>query len=331
MSFIETVKAKAKSLPQTIVLPESQEPRNLEAAEKVLREGIAKIILLGKREEIMKAAQGRDLAGATFIDPLTDPKRGEYIETLVELRKAKGMTAEKADEYLRDPVNYGVMLVKKGVANGMVSGAVHATADIMRPALQIIKTAPGIKLVSAAFIMVLPEPTYGADGIFLFSDAALNPNPTAEELAHIAISSAETFRRLVGKEPIVAMLSFSTRGSASHPDVEKVTEAVKIAKGLAPNLALDGEMQLDAAVVPKVGKLKAPDSPVAGKANVLVFPDLDAANIGYKLVQRLANADAMGPVTQGLAKPMNDLSRGCSADDIVGTIALTAVQAQQQG
>ena len=257
--------------------------------------------------------------------------KGDIEIIIVNDGSTKDNTAEKADEYLRDPVNYGVMLVKKGVANGMVSGAVHATADIMRPALQIIKTAPGIKLVSAAFIMVLPEPTYGADGIFLFSDAALNPNPTAEELAHIAISSAETFRRLVGKEPIVAMLSFSTRGSASHPDVEKVTEAVKIAKGLAPNLALDGEMQLDAAVVPKVGKLKAPDSPVAGKANVLVFPDLDAANIGYKLVQRLAKADALGPVTQGLAKPMNDLSRGCSADDIVGTIALTAVQAQQQG
>lgn len=330
MSFIEGIKAKAKTKKMKIVLPESYEERNLRAADKIMKEGLADIILVGNPKEILESEVSKDLNldKAEIIDPANYDGMNDFVDTLVELRKKKGMTPEQARETLMDPVYFGVMLLKKNIAHGLVSGAIHATADILRPALQIIKTAPNTKLVSAAFIMDVPNCEFGNNGIFVFADTALNPNPTSEELANIALSSADTYRALIQEEPIVAMLSFSTYGSAKHVDVDKVNNATKLAKELAPNLKLDGEMQFDAAIVPAVGSLKAPESDVAGKANVLVFPDLDAANIGYKIAQRLAKAEAYGPITQGIAKPLNDLSRGCSVEDIIGTVAITAVQAQ---
>lgn len=330
MSFIEGIKAKAKTKKMKIVLPESYEERNLRAADKIMKEGLADIILVGNPKEILEleVSKDLDLDKAEIIDPSNYDGMDDFVDTLVELRKKKGMTPEQARETLMDPVYFGVMLLKKNIAHGLVSGAIHATADILRPALQIIKTAPNTKLVSAAFIMDVPNCEFGNNGIFVFADTALNPNPTSEELANIALSSADTYRALIQEEPIVAMLSFSTYGSAKHADVDKVNNATKLAKELAPNLKLDGEMQFDAAIVPAVGSLKAPESDVAGKANVLVFPDLDAANIGYKIAQRLAKAEAYGPITQGIAKPLNDLSRGCSVEDIIGTVAITAVQAQ---
>lgn len=330
MAFLDKVIEKAKSDLQTIVLPEAKDPRTIEATAKILKAQIANVILVGDRDEILKDAGEWDISGATFIDPVNYENLDEFAQTLAEIRKSKGMTEEQAKELLMDPLYFGVMLVKKSVAGGMVAGAAHSTANVLRPALQILKTAPGTKLVSAVFLMEVPNPEFGQDGIFIFGDTALNPNPDSEQLAHIAISSAKTFRSLVHEEPIVGMLSFSTMGSASHPDVEKVAEATKLAKSLAPDLKVDGELQLDAAIVPSVGQKKAPESPVAGNANVLIFPDLDAGNIGYKLVQRLAGANAYGPICQGLAMPINDLSRGCSADDIVGTVAITALQAQMQ-
>lgn len=330
MSFIEGIKAKAKTKKMKIVLPESYEERNLRAADKIMKEGLADIILVGNPKEILESEVSKDLNldKAEIIDPANYDGMNDFVDTLVELRKKKGMTPEQARETLMDPVYFGVMLLKKNIAHGLVSGAIHATADILRPALQIIKTAPNTKLVSAAFIMDVPNCEFGNNGIFVFADTALNPNPTSEELANIALSSADTYSALIQEEPIVAMLSFSTYGSAKHTDVDKVNNATKLAKELAPNLKLDGEMQFDAAIVPAVGSLKAPESDVAGKANVLVFPDLDAANIGYKIAQRLAKAEAYGPITQGIAKPLNDLSRGCSVEDIIGTVAITAVQAQ---
>lgn len=330
MSFIEGIKAKAKTKKMKIVLPESYEERNLRAADKIMKEGLADIILVGNPKEILELEVSKDLNldKAEIIDPANYDGMNDFVDTLVELRKKKGMTPEQARETLMDPVYFGVMLLKKNIAHGLVSGAIHATADILRPALQIIKTAPNTKLVSAAFIMDVPNCEFGNNGIFVFADTALNPNPTSEELANIALSSADTYSALIQEEPIVAMLSFSTYGSAKHTDVDKVNNATKLAKELAPNLKLDGEMQFDAAIVPAVGSLKAPESDVAGKANVLVFPDLDAANIGYKIAQRLAKAEAYGPITQGIAKPLNDLSRGCSVEDIIGTVAITAVQAQ---
>ncbi|MDR1559275.1 MAG: phosphate acetyltransferase [Clostridiales bacterium] len=329
MSFLENVIARAKQDKKTIVLPESYERRSLDAAHETLKEGTAGIVLIGKKNEITAKADGLDLSGAVFIDPDTYEKMDELIEAFYELRKKKGMTREEASKILReDPQYLGVMLVKAGLADGMVSGAIHSTANTLRPALQILKTKPGTKLVSAFFVIVVPDCQYGADGVFVFADSGLVQNPNPEELAAIAVSSAGSFKQLVQLEPVVAMLSHSTKGSASHPDVDKVLEATKLAKAAAPDLALDGEFQLDAAVVPEVGKSKAPGSAVAGKANVLVFPDLDAGNIGYKLAQRLAKAEAYGPITQGIAKPVNDLSRGCSAEDIVGVITITAVQAQ---
>jgi len=330
MSFIEGIKAKAKTKKMKIVLPESYEERNLRAADKIMKEGLADIILVGNPKEILESEVSKDLNldKAEIIDPANYDGMNDFVDTLVELRKKKGMTPEQARETLMDPVYFGVMLLKKNIAHGLVSGAIHATADILRPALQIIKTAPNTKLVSAAFIMDVPNCEFGNNGIFVFADTALNPNPTSEELANIALSSADTYSALIQEEPIVAMLSFSTYGSAKHVDVDKVNNATKLAKELAPNLKLDGEMQFDAAIVPAVGSLKAPESDVAGKANVLVFPDLDAANIGYKIAQRLAKAEAYGPITQGIAKPLNDLSRGCSVEDIIGTVAITAVQAQ---
>ncbi|NLK20972.1 MAG: phosphate acetyltransferase [Epulopiscium sp.] len=328
MNFIQFIKQKAKSDKKTVVLPESLDIRTLEAAQTILKEELANVVLIGNKGAILEKSSGLDISGAKIIDPDTYDNMNDFVDTLVDLRKHKGMTKENAEKLLLNPLYLGVMMVKKGIADGMVAGAVNSTADVLRPSLQILKTAPNTKLVSAFFIMVVPDCDYGADGTFIFSDAGLVPNPNSEELAAIALSSAQSFEQLVGKEPVVGMLSFSTKGSASHPDVEKVVEATKIAKELEPTLRIDGEFQLDAAIVPSVGASKAPGNDIAGKANVLIFPDLDAGNIGYKLTQRLAKAEAYGPITQGIAKPVNDLSRGCSAEDIVGVVAITAVQAQ---
>ena len=331
MGFIDEIKARAKVCKKTIVLPETEDERTYKAAEAVLKEGIADLVLVGSKEEIENNKGTYDISGAAIVDPATDARTEGYIAKLVELRQKKGMTPEQAKELLlNNYLYYGVMMVKMGDADGMVSGACHSTADTLRPCLQILKTKPGTKLVSAFFVMVVPDCDMGADGTFVFADAGLEQNPDPEKLANIAISSADSFKLLVGKEPVVAMLSHSTKGSAKHADVDKVVEATKIAQGLAPELALDGELQLDAAIVPEVGASKAPGSKVAGHANVLVFPDLDAGNIGYKLVQRLGKAEAYGPLTQGIAAPVNDLSRGCSAEDIVGVVAITAVQAQAE-
>ena len=332
MGFIDEIKAKAKANVQTIVLPETEDARTYEAAEKVLKEGTAKLILIGSEEEIAKNKGSFDISGATIVDPATSDKTEAYIAKLVELREKKGMTEEKARELLLSSYTYyGVMMVKMGDADGMVSGACHSTADTLRPCLQILKTKPGTKLVSSFFVMVVPDCDMGENGTFVFSDCGLEQTPDSEKLAAIALSAAESFKLLVGDEPRVALLSHSSKGSAKHADVDKVVEAVKIAQANAPEgVMVDGELQLDAAIVPSVGASKAPGSPVAGKANVLVFPDLDAGNIGYKLVQRLAKAEAYGPMTQGIAAPVNDLSRGCSAEDIEGVIAITAVQCQNQ-
>ena len=332
MGFIDEIKAKAKANVQTIVLPETEDARTYEATEKVLKEGTAKLILIGSEEEIAKNKGSFDISGATIVDPATSDKTEAYIAKLVELREKKGMTEEKARELLLSSYTYyGVMMVKMGDADGMVSGACHSTADTLRPCLQILKTKPGTKLVSSFFVMVVPDCDMGENGTFVFSDCGLEQNPDSEKLAAIALSAAESFKLLVGDEPRVALLSHSSKGSAKHADVDKVVEAVKIAQANAPEgVMVDGELQLDAAIVPSVGASKAPGSPVAGKANVLVFPDLDAGNIGYKLVQRLAKAEAYGPMTQGIAAPVNDLSRGCSAEDIEGVIAITAVQCQNQ-
>jgi phosphate acetyltransferase len=331
MGFIDEIKAKAKADKKTIILPESMDTRTWEAAEKILKEGLANLIILGSPEEVEKYGKGYDVTGATIIDPATYEKTEEYLDLFVELRKKKGLTKEEArKQALSDYAYYGCLMIKAGDADGMVSGACHSTADTLRPCLQILKTKPGTKLVSAFFVMVVPDCDMGENGTFVFADCGLNQNPTSEELAAIAQSSAESFKQLVGADPRVAMLSYSTMGSAKHDDVTKVQEAVKIAKAENPDLMLDGEMQLDAALVPSVGAAKAPGSQVAGKANTLIFPNLDAGNIGYKLVQRLAKAEAYGPMTQGIAAPVNDLSRGCSAKDIEGVVAITAVQCQNQ-
>lgn len=328
MGFIDDIKVRARKNMKTIVLPESMDRRTFEAAAKTLAEGNANLVIIGSQEEVKKNSEGLDISKATIVDPNTSDRLSAYIDKLVELRQSKGMTPEKAKQILTtDYITYGVMMVKMGEADGLVSGACHSTADTLRPCLQILKTAPNTKLVSAFFIMVVPNCDMGADGTFIFSDAGLNQNPNSEELAAIAESSAKSFEQLVGKEAVVAMLSHSTKGSAKHADVDKVVEATRIAKELYPNVKIDGEFQLDAAIVPSVGASKAPGSEIAGKANVLIFPDLDAGNIGYKLTQRLAKAEAYGPLTQGIAAPVNDLSRGCSFEDIVGVIAITAVQA----
>ena len=329
MNFIETIKERARADKKKIVLPESMDRRTLEAAEKIIKEDIAEVIIIGTPEDIEPNSEGLDISKATIINPFTYEKTEEYLNLFVELRKAKGLTYEEAKKTaLGDYMYYACLMVKAGDADGVVSGACHSTANTLRPSLQIIKTKPGVKLVSAFFLMVVPDCEYGADGTFVFADSGLEQNPDPEKLAAIAACSAESFELLVQKEAIVAMLSHSTKGSAKHADVDKVVEATAICKANNPELKVDGELQLDAAIVPSVGSSKAPDSDVAGKANVLVFPDLDAGNIGYKLVQRLAKAEAYGPVTQGIAMPINDLSRGCSADDIVGVVAITCVQAQ---
>ena len=331
MAFIDSIKERAKQNKKTICLPETEDKRTLLAAAKVLEEGIADVILVGSEEKVADSANwlNIDLSGATVVDPATSPKLDAYVELLYETRKAKGMTMEKAREMLlSDNLFFGVMMVKAGDADGMVAGACHSTANVLRPSLQILKTAPGTKLVSAFFIMAVPNCDAGENGTFIFADSGLNQDPNAEELAAIADSSAKSFQALVGAEARVAMLSHSTKGSAKHALVDKVVEATNIAKATYPNLKVDGELQLDAALVDTVAASKAPDSEVAGKANVLIFPNLDAGNIGYKLVQRLAKAEAYGPILQGIAKPVNDLSRGCSWEDIVGVVAITAVQAQ---
>ena len=331
MAVIDIIKEKAKADKKTIVLPESEDRRTYEAAAQILKEDLANLIIIGSEEAVKKGSEGLDVSKATIVDPEKNGKTQAYVDKLVELRAKKGMTPEKAREtILNDYTYYGVMMVKMGDADGLVSGACHSTANTLRPCLQILKTKPGTKLVSAFFLMVVPDCEYGDDGVFVFGDCGLNQNPNPEELAAIAESSAESYRMLTGNEPRVAMLSHSSKGSAKHADVDKVVEATRIAKEANPDLALDGELQLDAAIVPSVGASKAPDSKVAGKANVLIFPDLDAGNIGYKLVQRLAKAEAYGPMTQGIAAPVNDLSRGCSAEDIVGVVAITAVQCQAQ-
>ncbi len=331
MSFIDTIKDRARQDLKTIVMPETDDRRTLIAAAKIIEEKIANIVMIGKQDKIMEGAKWLelDLEKVTVIDPENTDKLDLYIDKLYELRKSKGMTPEKARErLLSDYLMFGVMMVKMQDADGMVAGACHATADVLRPSLQILKTAPGVDLVSGFFILDVPDCEYGANGTFLFADCGLNQDPNADELASIANSSAKSFTNLIGAKPIVAMLSHSTKGSAKHPLVDKVVEATEIARQRYPHLALDGELQPDAALVPSVARSKAPESEIAGKANVLIFPNLDCGNIGYKLVQRLGKAEAYGPMLQGLSRPVNDLSRGCSAEDIVGVVALTAVQAQ---
>lgn len=328
MHLIDKIKEKARKNKRTIVLAEGTEERTVQAAGIIVGAGIARIVLLGDENEVKKTAAktGADISAAEIIEPQKSDRFDAYVEELVEIRKKKGITRDEAAALLRDPLYYGAMMVYKGDAAGMVAGAQNTTGDVLRPALQIIKTAPGISVVSGAFLMITPKTEYGQDGIFLFADCAVTPNPTAEQLAEIAYASSKTARALVGMEPKIGMLSFSTKGSASHELVDKVVQATRIARDRYPDLEIDGELQLDAAIVPKVGQSKAPGSPVAGKVNVLIFPDLQAGNIGYKLVQRLAGAEAIGPVLQGMAKPVNDLSRGCSVDDIVNTVAMTCCQ-----
>ncbi|HHZ12953.1 MAG: phosphate acetyltransferase [Caldicoprobacterales bacterium] len=328
MGVINDIIKKAKACKKTIVLPESDDIRMLEASQKIVSCGIADIVLLGNEEVIREKAGDIDLSGVKIIDPLKSENVDTYVEALVELRKHKGMTLEKAKEAIKDPLYFGCMMVKLGDADGMVAGAVNSTPDVWRPVLQIIKTRPGISIASSCFLMEVPDCQYGENGVFIYADCGLNPDPTPEDLASIAISAAESARILADMEPRIAMLSFSTKGSASHESVDKVVEATRIAKEMAPDLLIDGELQGDAALDPDIGQQKSPGSPVAGRANVLIFPDLGAGNIAYKLTERLAKATALGPLSQGLAKPVNDLSRGCSVDDIVNVVAITALEAQ---
>lgn len=327
MSIIDNIKERAKQNKKTIVLPETMDRRVVEAGVKAIKEGIANIIFIGNEENVKNENSDLDLNEAKFIDPTTSELTARFTQELFELRQHKGMTPEEANRLLTtDYMYFACMLVHDDMADGVVSGACHSSANTLRPSLQIIKTKPDTELVSAFFLMVVPDESFGSNGAFIFADSGLVQDPTPSELAAIANSSAESFRELVGAEPYVAMLSHSTKGSAKHALVDKVVEATNIAHEKHPELKLDGELQLDAAIIPEIAESKAPGSEVAGKANVLVFPNLDAGNIGYKLVQRLAKAEAYGPITQGIKKPINDLSRGCSAEDIVGTIAITAVQ-----
>ncbi|SDK99613.1 phosphotransacetylase [Clostridium cochlearium] len=332
MKLMEEIWAKAKANKKKIVLPEGEEERNIEACSKIIKNAIADVVLVGNAEKIKEMANklGVSVEGAEIVDPENSDKTADYAKALYELRKHKGVTLEKAEKIIKDPLYFGTMMVQKNDVDGMVSGAIHTTGDLLRPGLQIVKTAPGASVVSSSFIMMVPDSKFGNEGLLLFADCAVNPNPTSEDLASIAISTAETAKNLCGLDPKVALLSFSTQGSASHDLVDKVVNATKLAKEKRPDLKIDGELQLDAAIVKSVADLKAPNSEVAGKANVLVFPDLQAGNIGYKLVQRFANAEAIGPITQGFAKPINDLSRGCTSDDIVNVVAVTVVQAQNQ-
>lgn len=331
MSYVlEHIQKKAKALKRTIVLPESFEPRTLKAVEEVLNKNLANIVLIGEPDRVYKRAEevGSNIAGVSIVAPENFPLFEKYAEILFENRRNKDVISlEKAKDILKtDPIYFATLMVFNGEADGMVSGAIHTTADTLRPALQIIKTAPGISIISSCFLIITDHTSLGENGVFIFADCAINPEPNAEELASIAVSTATTAKSLLDIEPRIAMLSFSTKGSAKHQLVDKVAKATEILKSKHPDLLVDGELQVDAAIIKEVAELKAPDSPVAGKANVLIFPDLQAGNIGYKLVQRLARAEAIGPISQGLAKPVNDLSRGCSVDDIVNLIAITAVQ-----
>ncbi|AGK97332.1 phosphate acetyltransferase [Clostridium pasteurianum] len=331
MEIMESIWEMAKGDKKRIILAEGEEKRNLQACDKILKNGLANIVLVGNKEKIAESSKqlGIDVSGAEIVDPNTSDLTEGYAKEFYELRKKKGMTLEKAEKMVRDPLYFATMAIKMGYVDGMVSGAIHTTGDLLRPGLQIVKTAPGVKIVSGFFVMMVPDCKYGESGLLLFADCAVNPNPTAEELAAIAITTAETAKKLCNLDPKVAMLSFSTMGSAKGELVEKVQKATAIAKEMRTDIDIDGELQLDAAIEEEVAKLKAPGSSVAGKANVLVFPDLQTGNIGYKLVQRFAKAKAIGPICQGFAKPINDLSRGCSADDIVNVVAMTAVQAQK--
>ena len=333
MAFIYNIKKRAKEDIKTIVLPEAEDIRILEATQQVLKEQYANIILVGNKERIEKKAKENNIniIGAEIVDPNNSEKHDEYVNLLYELRKHKGMTIEQAKELVKDPVYYGMLMVKDEQTNadGLVSGAAHSTSDTLRPALQILKTAPGTKLVSAFFVMVVPDCEYGEKGTFVFADSGLNENPDSEALSEIAISSSKSFKQLVQKEPKVAMLSYSTYGSAKSELTQKVIETTKKVKEKEQKLKVDGELQLDAAIIPEIAEMKAPGSPLKGQANVLVFPNLDCGNIGYKLVQRLGKAEAYGPLCQGIAKPVNDLSRGCNSKDVAGVVAITAVQAQK--
>lgn len=328
--FLERTIARAKQERKKIVLAEGEELRTIQAANMIVAQGICDVVLLGNEAVIQQKAGDISLAGVEIIDPEKSDKFDAFVNAFYEMRKAKGMTEEKARETMKNPLYFGVMMVEKDFADGMVAGAVNATSNVLRPALQILKTAPGTKLVSAFFVMVVPDCEYGANGTFIYSDAGLNENPDADAVSEIAISSAKSFRDLVEVEPKIAMLSYSTYGSAKSELVDKMQLATKLAKEKRPDLKLDGELQADAAIIKEVGKSKAPGSDIAGEANVLVFPDLNAGNIAYKLTQRLAKAEAYGPITQGIKKPVNDLSRGCSAEDIVGVAAITCVQAQMR-
>ncbi|HHX20015.1 MAG TPA: phosphate acetyltransferase [Clostridiaceae bacterium] len=330
MSFVADVKAKVRANRKTIVLPESGDRRVIDAAAYVMAEGIADIILIGNRDEVTAKFPDVDLGEATFISPSECERFDEMADTYYEMRKQKGMTEELAKATMLQPTPFGIMLVKLGMADGLVAGAVNTTADTLRPALQILRTKPGTKLVSAFFLMVIPGSANGEENLLLMSDCALNLDPSAEELSDIAIASARTWQTLTGKEARVALLSYSSHGSAKGDSPKKVAEATRLAKEKAPDLMIDGELQTDAALVPAVAKMKTPDSVVAGRANCLIFPDLNSGNIGYKLVQRLARADAYGPMLQGIGKPVNDLSRGCETSDIIGVIALTCLQAMEE-
>ncbi len=331
MGFLENMIDRAKSDKKIIVLPEASDERTIKAASVILKTGMAGVVLIGNKDEIGRMSRGYDISGARIEDPSQSDLLDEYADALFEMRRAKGITPQKAVEAMKDPLYFGVMMVKKGEADGMVAGAIHATSDTLRPAFQILKTFPGINIVSGFFIMVVPDCSYGHNGIFVYADSGVVENPDEEQLADIAIASANSFRSLVGAEPRVAMLSYSTYGSADSEMTRKVLNATKLAKQKAPGILIDGELQADAALVPSVGAKKAPGSRVAGQANVLIFPDLNSGNIAYKLTQRLAKAQAYGPITQGIARPVNDLSRGCSAEDIVGVTAITCVQAQNKG
>jgi phosphate acetyltransferase len=330
MELLDRIKLNAKKHNKRIVLPEGYEERNIMAADIAIAEELAQIILIGDPEEIASHAAKlglKNLSKAKIVNPRSHDKKAHYIDMMVELRKSKGMTSDEASRLIEDPLYLGVLMIKNGDADGEVSGADHATGDVVRPAFHYIKTAPGISVVSGAFIMILPEKKYGEEGVLIFADGAVHPDPTDKELAEIAVATANTARAIAGFEPKIALLSFSTKGSAKHEMVDKVVSATKIAREMAPDLMIDGELQGDAALVEAIGQKKAPGSRIAGHANVLIFPDLNSGNIAYKLVQRLANAEAIGPILQGMAAPINDLSRGCSVSDIVSMIAITANQA----